>query len=276
MKILVNYANQKYEKAQKWNSWTGKHIGGFDKVISFTPEHICKEYKRAHHTIFSCSRGNGLWLWKPYIIDKVIQGCKDGDIIFYADSGAFFIRNINSLVLSLRKDEKIWVSDCPLIESCFTKEKCFAGMQCDKDVFGSTNQIQATYFMLVCCEESRSFIKEWLSYCEIEELISPEGGMKISQPMGCAFVAHREDQSILSLLCKKKNIIPHRDPSQRGFFMESFYTPLYEFRKPMHLDDHYRSVLFLHKFSSPNIFICIKLLIIMLLKKIKHFRDWKK
>ena len=29
MKVLINYANDVYKKAQDWNSWTGKHIAGF-------------------------------------------------------------------------------------------------------------------------------------------------------------------------------------------------------------------------------------------------------
>ncbi len=38
MKVLINYANDVYDKkAQDWNSWTGKHIAGFDKVYAFSP-----------------------------------------------------------------------------------------------------------------------------------------------------------------------------------------------------------------------------------------------
>lgn len=42
MKVLINYANDVYKKAQDWNSWTGKHIAGFDKVYAFSPNDIDK------------------------------------------------------------------------------------------------------------------------------------------------------------------------------------------------------------------------------------------
>ncbi len=54
-------------------------------------------------------------------------------------------------------------------------------------------------------------MKEWLSLCCDFELLSPAGLGKFDVPttdFGEAFVAHREDQSIFSLLCKKHGISP--------------------------------------------------------------------
>lgn len=90
MKILVNYADEKYKKAQHVNSWTGRHIAGFDKVIEFGPEDVEESYRINNKEIFNYTRGNGLWLWKPYLINRVLSESSDGDIIFYADSGSFF------------------------------------------------------------------------------------------------------------------------------------------------------------------------------------------
>lgn len=257
MKVLINYANDAYKKAQNWNSWTGKHIAGFDKVYSFSPSDIDKNYYERHKDILSEKRGNGLWLWKPYFINKVLSECSDGDIVFYADSGAFFVKKIDKLISSLRKNEKIWVSDCPLLESCFTKPICFEKMDCDEKTKNS-NQIQATYLMLICCDETRSFIREWLHCCEDYELISPEGGLSLNEKRGTQFVAHREDQSILSLLCKKKGIKAHKDPSQRGKCPETFYSLNYSYQVPEHKEDNYGTVLFLHKAKNPSIWICVK------------------
>ena len=59
MKVLINYANDVYKKAQDWNSWTGKHIAGFDKVYAFSPNDIDKTYYETHKDILSVQRGNG-------------------------------------------------------------------------------------------------------------------------------------------------------------------------------------------------------------------------
>lgn len=272
MKILINYADDAYEKSQKWNTWTGRNIAGFDKVYSFSPKDIDKEYYAAHKDILSIKRGNGLWLWKPYFINKVLNESNEGDIIFYADSGAFFLKNIDALISSIREDEKIWVSDNPLLESCFTKEICFRKMSCDTPEIRDSNQIQATYLMLISCNESKRFIEEWLRWCEDFELMSPEGRLNLSEDVGNGFVAHREDQSILSLLCKKHKILPHKDPSQRGKYPETFYNTKYAFRIPDHSDDKYDSVIFLHKAKAPNIFVFIGWILIV----IKSKRNYRK
>ncbi len=251
MKILINYGDEKFKKARKLNTWTGKHIAKFDKVYSFTPEDIPQAYKEKCKDIFSFARGNGLWLWKSYLILKVMEECEDGDYIFYVDSGAFFLRNVDTIIDSMSQNEKIWVSDCPLLESCFTKPKCFELMGCNEENYKVTNQIQATFFLAVNCPETRTFVKEWNYYSEKLEVISPLGGLDLTHNRRNGFVAHREDQSVLSLLCKKHGIEAHKDPSQRGKYPETFYNPYYSYRVPKHAEDKYKPFVFLHK--SPNV-----------------------
>lgn len=260
MKILVNYADEKYKKTQRVNSWTGRHIAGFDKVVEFGPQDIDESYRNFHMDIFSYTRGNGLWLWKPYLINRLLNECNDGDIVFYADSGCFFLKKIDSIIESLESGESIWVSDIPLLENCFTKSGCFIKMQCNSDEIRYSNQIQGTFFMAINNEESRKFVAEWLHYCEDIELLAPEGELKTSINVGKEFLVHREDQSILSLLCKKHGIIAHKDPSQRGIFQASYYSPNYAFFPTKH-DDHYRNIILLHKTPDVSIFKIVKMLI---------------
>lgn len=274
VKILINYADENYKKTQRFNSWTGKKIAKFDKVYSFGPQDIEKEFYRENSKILNETRGNGLWLWKPYFIYKVLSESKDGDIIFYCDSGSFFIRNIEELIKSMRIDESIWVSDIPLLESCFTKPECFEVMECNVNKIKYSNQIQATFLMIKSCEESKRFIKEWLDLCMNYELLCPKGNLQCSEKKGDNFIVHREDQSILSLLCKKNNIKPHLDPSQRGKFQESYYNENYTFKKTVHKDT-YRPILFLHKSPSVKIVGCLKILVKMTISKIKYNLNYK-
>ena len=77
-----------------------------------------------------------------------------------------------------------------------------------------SNQIIATYFCFLVTPATRNFMKEWLSLCCDFELLSPAGLGKFDIPtkdLGESFVAHREDQSIFSLLCKKYGVSPHRE-----------------------------------------------------------------
>lgn len=263
MKVLINYADFKYQPSRKWNSLSGKYIAKFDKIFSFTPEDISLEFKNKHNKILNFKRGNGLWLWKPYFINKVINSCNDGDIIFYCDSGALFLRKPTYVFKHLSIESPIFCCDIPLLESCFTKPLCFKKMDCNKPEYLYSNQIIATFFGIYVCKETRKFINEWLDYCCDFELISPEGSiMDLSENKSNNFVAHREDQSIFSLLCKKYKYRPHKDISQRGKNPMSYYNPNYTYKEPKHeRDKDCKTILFLHKSPKLGITFFLKIII---------------
>lgn len=70
MKALLNYANGTYQKAQLKNSATGLAVGGFDRVLSYGPEDIPREFYLRNRPILRQRRGNGCWLWKFYFITR--------------------------------------------------------------------------------------------------------------------------------------------------------------------------------------------------------------
>ena len=115
MNILVNFADEKYRKVRSVNSWTGSYIAGMDVVKEYDLNDIDSEFKKKYTNIFSFQRGCGLWLWKPYLVNKVIKESNDGDYIFYCDSGSFFIRNPKVLYKYLTDEQPLFVCDLSLI-----------------------------------------------------------------------------------------------------------------------------------------------------------------
>ena len=215
MKILINYADKQYEPARKWNTLTGRYIARFDKVYEYTPNDIDQSFAKLHHDILSQKRGNGLWLWKPYFVNKALSDCSDGDIIFYCDSGSFFIGR--GIIANLSEKQPLFVCDIPLLESCFTKPVCFEKMGLTEEKYKASNQIIATYFCFLVTPATRKFMKEWLS------------------------------------LCKKHGISPHRDISQRGKQPETYKSPFYAYKIPIHPNDKYKPIIFLHKSPRLNL-----------------------
>jgi hypothetical protein len=279
MKYLINYADSKYEPARKWNTWSARKIGKFDDVFEFHPEDVSKEFKQKYSDIFKEKRGNGLWLWKPYFVNKVLEASTDGDVIFYCDSGAFFIRNPQLVIDELSEENPLFVCDIPLIESCWTKPICFEKMECNNEWIKKSNQIIATYFVFRVNHFTRNFMKEWLDYCCDYDLLSSAGLKKYDKPtkyMGNAFVSHREDQSIFSLLCKKYNVTPHRDISQRGRDPESYKSKWYAYCEPNHAADKYGCILFLHKSPSLNILFWLRWLKNKLIQSFERKKSYKK
>lgn len=213
MKVLINYSNLKFRKAQKINSASALNKGGFDKVIEYTPENIDKTFYKNNYKIFNYKRGNGLWLWKPYFIYKTLLILNDNDILFYSDSGSYFIRKIDYLLnnVDLGKQSVIGF-ELPLLERQFTKKETFKYLNINNY---DNNQILATYILFKKDQFSLNFVKEWLELCCHEHILSPEKH-SIQFNEFSDFVSHREDQSIFSLLYHKYKLEAYRDLSQFG------------------------------------------------------------
>ena len=60
----------------------------FDSVDIFTEKNLDKDFKQKHKSILKLgSRGYGYWIWKPYIIHKMLQKMNAGDFLLYIDAG---------------------------------------------------------------------------------------------------------------------------------------------------------------------------------------------
>lgn len=100
-------------------------------MIEYGPEDIEESFKEANANILEYKRGNGLWIWKPYLIKKTLDSMTEGVILFYCDSGACFFRTVDG-ILSKLKEQDVWVSVLPLKEKQFTKQQTFDIMDCNK------------------------------------------------------------------------------------------------------------------------------------------------
>lgn len=250
MHYFVTYSNEAYVKTKRFAIFCARLFGGFRKFFSYSPEDIDAKFFEAHEDILKEKRGGGLYLWKPYFVLRALESVRDGDWIFYCDAGSFFIRNHKKL-LSV-SDSDVWVSDLPLLEWQFTKEKVFRTLGAEE--FADTNQIQANFIAVRKSAKSLAFVREWLDYCGRYELMSPSDE---SEREG--FVAHRQDQSILSLLCKKHGIRPHLDPSQYGKIPQKYNLQKdgRVFRIPEH-ERRYPVCLILHRTKDVRFKVCVR------------------
>lgn len=265
MKVYAaNYANEKYKNAQEYNSYTALKNGKVDGVFSYSEKDIDCDFYEKNKEILSIKRGNGLWLWKPYFIKKSLEKMKIGEILFYTDSGCYFIKNVNN-ILNKIDDFNIICFDIPLIEEQFTKKYTLEMMNCLDDKYRKSNQIIGTYFIMKKTKFTEEFVDEWLRLCCNFDLISPSNGENEFNN----FISHREDQSIFSLLCKKYDIKPYNDISQLYYFPKIYKEKGYIFTKLVHDTEKLPVILFLHKYNSIKFTKMIKYKIKMILSIFK-------
>lgn len=211
---VCNFADERFTDQQKINTQSAYERGKADKVLEFHEQDIA-ELKKEHPEHFKIKRGYGLWFWKPYIILKALDMIEEGDCLFYCDSGAVFIDDLHQMIPDLEASgHDLMVFEQPLLAHCFTKGEAYKLLDCD-DFSG--NQLLGGYIFLKKSSQSISYMKKWLDAMSDLRVLSGEiFDSSISNPKG--FREHREDQSVLTILCKKWGIEAHRDPSDCGIF----------------------------------------------------------
>jgi len=266
MVVVINYSDNKFKKKQQINSWSAKNIGKVDKVIKFSPNDIDTDFFDENKEILSQKRGGGSWLWKPYIILKTLKELNEGDVLLYVDSGVIFKKNIKGLISKFKSSNlDIMLFELPLVEIQWTKKKVFDYLNITNHDLLYSNQIMGTILGFKKSMESIIFVEKWLELCRDKQLLFPSKSKKNEFKH---FIAHREDQSLLSVLSKINKIEPFSDPTDYGKFNfqylakdRFFYTR--EHDKKFSLEDTY----FLHNRKVNPIIYYLKYLVKNILYK---------
>lgn len=211
----ITYGDEKYEQAKKLNCKMAKKYGA-DKVIAYGPEDIGEDFKNKNVSIWNAERGGGYWIWKPYIMLKTLEKMDKEDYLIYTDAGAVFVNRISKLIECMEKEKQdIMVFSLASKERAWTKRDAFLLLECDSLRYTDSMQILGGYVVLKKTKFVEEFLKEWLFWLQDVRAVTDQPNClgKDNYP---EFIEHRHDQSIFSLLCKKYDIEPFRDPSQFG------------------------------------------------------------
>lgn len=223
MIVNINFADNNFKIAQKTNSFFAKYIGKVNKTIEYDLKDIDFEFFDKNKKTLNVKRGCGLWLWKPYFIDKTLKSLNENDYLVYSDSGSILIKNINILIKEMEsKNLNIFVSFSPFYQKEWTRKYVFDFLNLNNFEYLNTLQPVGGFIILKKNIFSKKFIKEWLELCENYDLIRDKTENEINLE---GFKDHRHDQSLLGIIAKKYNLEHFRDLSQFGdakFYLENF------------------------------------------------------
>jgi hypothetical protein len=199
--------------------------GYFDTISVYNQTHL--NLNKEIFEIFIRTRGFGFWVWKPLIINSMINNLPIGDILIYADAGC------GISVTPEAKDTYKYIIDMiinhpthriglqmPHIEDKYTKEDIFQYLECTGNEYRETGQYAATIQFYQVTEDNRKFIKEWLDKCLADNLhfISDNPTRIPSPKIPSPFIDNRHDQSIRSVLLKKYGCFSIEDPWMAPYF----------------------------------------------------------
>lgn len=232
MNYLISFGDDYFNYKKQILKKQAESTGWFDDVIIHSPETL-EEFFNQHKNFVTNSRGYGYWIWKPYIILDLLEKINEGDNIFYIDSGGCILEHRNK-----RFEEYLeMLNSTPILVFCDGgscgnppdyKEKYFQKMKVlkrfslenDED-FLNSGQIEGGVFICKKSQESIDFVKEWLNLVTEDNysLVNDDDDFEQLNE----YKGHRHDQSILSILSKRKkvNILGLIDTYGMGPFFSS-------------------------------------------------------
>lgn len=212
--IAITYTNGVFQKQADFNKKSALEVGKVDEHYIYGPNDIDQEFKEKNKEILSKSRGNGLWLWKPYFIYKTFkEKLREGDYIIYTDAGILYM-NSTYLLIDFLKEQKaeMWMNRMFLKELEYSKRDAFILMGVDMPFYSETYQYMGGIQIYKKCTYTEKFLEDLLFYSQDIRIIS-DNPNKLGLENYKGFKDNRHDQTVLSLLVKKYGIANSGNPT---------------------------------------------------------------
>lgn len=189
------------------------HTGWFETVNCFSDRDLFLQ--RYNKSMLGRIAGYG-W-WKPAIILQLLNNIPDNDIVLYLDSGHNIIKECEKKLITYLEyvlEHNIlafFLGDGTnnIDEKQYTKRDLLIHLNCDNERFYS-NQFASGQLLVVNNDIGKSFIHSFLNVFNDIHLANDEPSKVKEHP---EFIAHRHDQSILSLLYKLTGLGGLKDES---------------------------------------------------------------
>jgi len=196
--VLVTYANSAYIKSARALEKKACSIG-FSDIRIFGPGDLSPEFISNNRDTLGFPRGAGYWIWKPAIIQTVLNSMKDEQTLLYCDAGVM-LRAKATYFEELSRDglTHLWSPQSPKGTNNFWIEK-----HVWEEIVGEKTSINGLHYWAGLIlgrnhESFRTLIDSWLDWCQKEYLLRPDSFKDYSPSPG--LIGHRHDQSILNCL----------------------------------------------------------------------------
>ncbi len=210
----ISYASRQFQARQPIITKQAKTSSFFHNFHCWTENDIPSEFKTKFAPVWNDStRGGGWWIWKPFIVHETLKKMKEGDILFYLDSGCTITANEQSkkrfqdyihmvknhwsgfLRFSLEHLEKDYTNSH--MRSVLKTKYNLSEEQLE--TYSKSPQIHATVFVIRKNKFTELFFEECLRIIEEDPLL-------LNETYTLPDEKHRHDQSLLSMLYKVKNV----------------------------------------------------------------------
>jgi hypothetical protein len=207
--VAISYSNEIYQTQLQYNKKSAFDNGKVDEYYEYGPNDIDKDFREKNKDILSRKRGNGYWLWKPYIILKTLkEKLNNGDYLFYTDACIFYNNDTKILVnFLINNNQEMWAYRLDnIIEKIYTKRDAFILLGADSPFYTDTKTIEASIQIYKKSLFTEKFLEEYLYYSQDKRIITDDPNVLLL-PNYQGFIENRHDQSVFSILIKKYGLV---------------------------------------------------------------------
>tara|TARA_B110000858_G_C17761291_1_gene454660 strand:+ start:158 stop:883 length:726 start_codon:yes stop_codon:yes gene_type:complete len=234
---LITYGNITFENAKQRLYKEANSVGWFDTVTVYGPEDLSPEFKHEFNDILKKPKGAGYWIWKFDIIKQQLNKLANNDILIYLDAGCSINTNgktrFNEYIETLSNSNESVISfQMPHLEKKYTTKEIFNYFDMNvNDNNGNSGQIVGGILIMKNTDKMKKIIADCINVLRTDHLLVTDYYNKLGQ---CSdFIDNRHDQSILSLVRKKRGSIVLMDETYFQPFgnKESLKYPFWATRK---------------------------------------------
>lgn len=202
---FVTFGSQTYENTKFRLADQAKNTDWFKTINCHSDKDI---FLRRYNKSMSGKLAGFAW-WKPAIVLELFKNIPKDDIVFYLDAGSNIIKEREKKVIKYLE----YVIEHSVLafssqnkednaEKMYTKRDLMIHLNCDNENYYHS-QFSSGHFFVVNNEFGISFMRTYLEIFDNIDLANDTKSLHKEHP---EFIAHRHDQSILSLLYKKTGL----------------------------------------------------------------------
>jgi hypothetical protein len=209
---FVHYGDDAFAGARARIRREALSVGSFQTVHTFTPADLPGDLSPPGRG----GSGPRFYVWKPHVVNRVLESTQDGDLVMYADSGCHFVRDPGPYLLAAAMEPTgilcmalEYADGTVQIARRWTKEDAFRALDVPPDdPLRALPQILATVLVVRRQDSTRRLVRRWDALCQDSHLVDDSPSLAPNAP---DFVAHRADQALWSILCRQAGATPRPD-----------------------------------------------------------------
>jgi hypothetical protein len=167
-----------------------------DECHALSMNDVDAQFRKEHAQTLNTPRGGGLWLWKPYLINRTLHSLQEGDYLLYMDAGAYLVGDIEPLRRMTDYYDGVLTFGVGFTQQQYCKRDAFVRQRCDTDACHKAMQVNGAYSMWRKSTHALRVVEAWLKDCTDHQSISDAPSQ--SGPPLEGFIDHRHDQALLT------------------------------------------------------------------------------